>query len=128
MPRTYILLIEEQAEFLNNVEFLVKLRPQLALIATVTNGTAGLRTAQVLQPDITLIDLQLDGFTSLETIRNLRTSLPGMGIIAISYNDQSVYRQAALAAGADEFVAKTCLIEDLLTVIQQVAQVRQVKS
>ena len=128
MSRTYILLIEEQPEVLSSVEFLLKLRPQLTMVATVTNGAAGLHTAQVLRPDITLIDLQMDGFDSLETIRHLRALLPDMGIIAFSYGHQGIYREAALAAGADDFVAGTRITEDLLTVIHQVARVRQVRA
>ena len=128
MLRTYILLIADRLEFMSDVEFLLKLRPQLVTLATVTNGAAGLRTAQALRPDVTLIDLQLDGFIGLETIRNLRASLPGMGIVAIALNDQALHRQAALTAGADDCVSEPRLIEDLLTVIQQVAQARRVQA
>ncbi len=112
---------------MGKVEFLLKLRPQLAVIATAANGEAGLHTAQVLHPDITLIDLQLDGFGSLDIIRRLRDSLPDMGIIAISFSDQGIYREAALAAGADDFVSKTHIMEDLLTAIQHVARARRMR-
>ncbi len=128
MSWTYIVLIADQAESLSSVEFLLQLRPQLAMIATAANGAAGLHTAQVLRPDITLIDLQLDGFGSLETIRRLRASLPDMGIIAISVGDQEIYREAALAAGADDFVSGARIIENLLTVIHQVAQARRARA
>jgi len=48
--------------------------------------------------------------------------LPKVGIIALTVLDTNGYRQAALAAGADDFVAKASLDTDLLPAIRRVAQ------
>ncbi len=120
-----LLLIDDHAAFSSSIEFFLKYRPQLKMAATAIDLTAGLNQARTLQPDITLIDLELNGFTGLEAIRRLRTLLPEMGIIALSLVDQAAYREAALAAGADDFVSKTRVAEDLLAAIQNVSQARQ---
>lgn len=125
MPPISIVLITDHAALSTNVEYFLKLQPQLAVVAIASDGELGLAQAQRLRPDITLIDLELAGFTGLETIRRLRASLPAMGIIALSLGDQDVYRRAALRAGADDFVSKTRIIEELPAVIQQVGQTRQ---
>jgi CheY-like chemotaxis protein len=52
----------------------------------------------------------------LETISRLRNMLPGVGIIALTLLEGNAYRQAALAAGADDLVPKAELITDLLPV------------
>lgn len=120
-----IVLIDGHAAFSANVEYFLRTQPQLAVVATALDGEMGLCQAERLHPDMTLIDLELVGFTGLEVIRRLRASLPAMGIIALSLGDQDPYRQAALGAGADAFVSKTRLIEELPAVIQQVGQARQ---
>ena len=71
-----------------------------------------------------LIGLNLNkrGFGVLETIPRLRKVLPGVGIIALTLLEGNAYRQAALAAGADDLVRKAELTTDLLPAIRQVMQ------
>ena len=76
----------------------------------------------MLRLDVILVGLDFDGSAGLQTIRRLRTIAPEAGIIALSLNDQNAYRQAALAAGADGFVPKVRVVEELVLTIQQVAQ------
>jgi DNA-binding NarL/FixJ family response regulator len=48
--------------------------------------------------------------------------LPEVGIIALTVLGTNSYRQAALAAGANDFVPKASLDTDLLLAIRRVAQ------
>jgi DNA-binding response OmpR family regulator len=51
--------------------------------------------------------------------------LPGVGIIALTSLNDSAYRQAALAAGADDLVRKTELTKELLPAIWRVTRVNR---
>ena len=75
--------------------------------------------AQDLQPQVILIGLDRP---SLETIPRLRKVLPGVGIIALTLLEGNAYRQAAMAAGADDVVLKAKLISELLPAIRRVTQ------
>ena len=78
--------------------------------------------AQALLPQVILLDLQVPGLPCLEMIPRLRGMVPKAGIIALSLMDAKVYKEAALAAGADEFVGKATLGTDLLVAIRRVAR------
>jgi DNA-binding NarL/FixJ family response regulator len=52
----------------------------------------------------------------------LRKVLPSVGIIALTLLEGNAYRQAAMAAGADDLVRKADLITDLLPAIRRVTQ------
>jgi len=67
----------------------------------------------------------MPGLSGLETIPRLRAMLPEVSIIALTLLDAKVYRQAALAAGADDFVPKANLSTDLLPAIRRVAKTDQ---
>lgn len=60
--------------------------------------------------------------SGLEVLPQLRTLLPTARIIIVTLCDFEDYRQAALAAGADDFVSKRNPITDLLPAIPRVAQ------
>ncbi len=61
----------------------------------------------------------------LETIPCLRNILPGVGIIALTLLEGNAYRQAALAAGADDLAPKAELTSDLLPAIRWVTRVNR---
>jgi two-component system NarL family response regulator len=68
-----------------------------------------------------LIDLAMPDLPGLLAIPRLREAQPGLGIIALTLHDTEGYRQASLKAGADDFVAKARLTDDLLPAIRRVA-------
>lgn len=69
--------------------------------------------AEALRPDVVLVDLGLCRNDGLETIGRLRTSWPGLGIIALTLLDSHGYCRAARAFGADDCVPKVTLNGDL---------------
>ncbi len=117
-----ILMIDHHAAFTAGTIAFLTLHPELKVVATAHDGEWGLLEAQVLRVDIVLVDLELHGFTGLETIRRLRALLPAAGIIALSLNDQNSHQQAALLAGADSFVSKARMTEDLPATIHRVGE------
>jgi DNA-binding NarL/FixJ family response regulator len=94
----------------------------VVVVGTAGGGEEALTLAQDLQPDIVLMDLAMPGLSGLATIPLLQVMLPEVGIIALTVLDTNGYRQAALAAGADDFVPKANLDTDLLSAIRRVAQ------
>ena len=95
---------------------------ELSLVDIIPASEKVLAQAQNLQPQVILFDLDTSDPTGLETIVNLRTSLPEVGIIALSLLDADGYRQAVLATGANDLVLKGNLRTDLLPAIRRAAQ------
>jgi two-component system response regulator DesR len=92
---------------------------ELTVVGAIGGGEEALAQAQDLGPQVIVIGLDMPG---LETIPRLRKVLPSVGIIALTLLEGNAYRQAALAAGADDLVRKTELTTDLLPAIRQVMQ------
>jgi DNA-binding NarL/FixJ family response regulator len=97
----------------------------MVVAGTVQDSREALAQTRALQPDMVLIDLSMPDLPGLEVIPRLRTACPKLGIIALTLLDTDHYRQAALAAGADAFVAKATLSSSLLPAIRQVGQAYQ---
>jgi DNA-binding NarL/FixJ family response regulator len=84
---------------------------ELTVVGAICGGEEALAQSQDLGPQVILIGLDRPG---LETIPRLRKVLPGVGIIVLTLLEGSAYRQAALAAGADDLVSKAALTTELL--------------
>ena len=123
-----ILVIDQHAVFTDSVISFLKLHSEFKVVATATSSTRGLLEAKALQLDVIIVGLELRGFRGLTTIRRLRDICPTTGIIALSLHDHDSYQRAALTSGADDFVSKLRIVEDLVPAIQRVVQSRSVNS
>jgi DNA-binding NarL/FixJ family response regulator len=122
MSATTILLVDDNPAFRRIAARFLQLLPEVMVVDTASGGRDGLARAQALRPDVVLMDLHMNDLPGLEAIPRLRACLPEVGIIALTLMETSGYREAALAAGADEFVAKARMDTDLLPAIHRVRQ------
>jgi len=116
------MLVDDSPILLRSVTDFLEQYDELVVVGTASSGEEALAQAEELRPQVILIDLRMPGMGGLEAIPRLRAMLPGAGIIAMTLHDVDVYREAALAAGADEFLVKKALGTELLPAIRRVAQ------
>jgi two-component system response regulator DesR len=95
---------------------------ELSLVDIIPASETVLAQAQDLRPQVILLDLDTSDRAGLETISGLRVLLPEAGIVGLSLLDAEGYRQAVLAAGANDLVLKSNLRTDLLPAIRRAAQ------
>jgi two-component system, cell cycle response regulator DivK len=97
------------------VESLVGVRADVA-----GDGLAVLASVQRERPNVILLDLMMPGLDGFQVTRQLKgnpetASIPIVAVSAMARPDD---REAALAAGCDEFVRKPFDLEDLEAVIR----------
>lgn len=114
-----VLVVDDNKAFLRVATDFLQRHDELTVVGAICGGEEALAQAQDLGPQVILIGLDRPG---LETISCLRNMLPGVGIIALTLLEGNAYRQAAMAAGADDLVRKTELTTELLPAIRRVAQ------
>ena len=117
-----VLVVDDNEAFLRVATDFLQRQHELTVVGAICGSEEALAQAQDLQPQVILIGLDMPGLTGLETISRLRNVLPGVGIIALTLLEGNAYRQAALAAGADDLVPKAELTTELLPAIRRVTQ------
>jgi two-component system NarL family response regulator len=122
-----VLLVDNNPIFLRAASRFLETHPEVVVVGTAAGGEEALARAQELQPQAVLIDLAMPDLPGLQAIPRLREMLPDMGIIALTMLDTEVYRRAALAAGADEFVPKAAMHTALLPSIQRSVKAEAVR-
>ncbi len=65
------------------------------------------------QPQVVVLDIQLEGGTGLEVLRAVRAAAPQIAFVVFSNNAGAAYRRKYLIEGADAFLDKTCDFERL---------------
>ena len=123
-----VLLVDDNPTFLSIVERYLQAEEKITVVAAVEGGEEALALVNRLKPDIVLTDLAMPKVSGMETILRMRAAWPKMGIVALTLLDTTGYRQAALTAGADDFVAKDALNTELLPTIQRVVEAKQAQA
>jgi two-component system KDP operon response regulator KdpE len=84
----------------------------MTVIAAATCAAA-IREARSLRPDLAIIDLGLPDRDGIDAINSIR-SWSRLPIIVLSARTQASQKQAALLAGADEYITKPFSAPELL--------------
>jgi two-component system response regulator MprA len=83
-------------------------------VEVAANGSAALRAARDLDPDLVVLDLMLPGLDGIEVCRRLRLAEEDLPIVMLTARDAVADRVAGLESGADDYLVKPFAIEELL--------------
>lgn len=85
----------------------------LSVVGVARNGAQAVSLAGVLRPDLVLMDLHMPEMNGLEATRHLKARPNAPRVILVTLDDSRNRREAARKAGADGFVPKLDLYEQL---------------
>src|SRR5258708_3018194 len=118
---TYKILVVDDDRIM--AQFLADLLGLLGHTVVVAAGPrAALRSLSAAVPDVIFMDVNMPGVDGLEICRYLRRepTTVGLPIVIVSAADDQAHREAAYRAGADFFVAKPAMIDDLDDALKRV--------
>jgi DNA-binding NarL/FixJ family response regulator len=115
-----ILLVEDHQVVRQGLVALLSSMDDLEVVGSVGDGAEAVELYRTLQPDVTLMDLQMPKVGGVETIRRIRGEFPQARVIVLTTfdGDEDIYR--ALQAGARAYLLKGMPLEELLTTIHAV--------
>ncbi len=110
-----ILVIDDEAELLDMMRLVLEKRGGHQVILSA-DGADGLAKARANPPDLAIIDVMMPGMTGYEVCRQLRAdpATAYIPILILTARAQPMDREAALAAGADAYLAKPVVMQELL--------------
>jgi two-component system nitrate/nitrite response regulator NarL len=112
-----LLLAERHQGLLEGIQGL--LGAMFGAVVTVSNEASLVEGVRLLRPALAVLDLGL-GTDGLKTLRRVRELRPEQKIILLSPHDARSAAEAALRAGADGYVLKQSIAEDLLAATETV--------
>lgn len=74
------------------------------------------------QPDVVVLDVQLDGGSGMEVLQTVRLAAPGVAFVVFSNNSDPAYRQRYLAQGALQFIDKSSEFGHLSLAVARAAE------
>lgn len=90
-------------------------------IVEASDGDESLDLARRHRPDIVVLDMMMPGRSGLDVLRELRSDpeLAGIPVVMLTARARAADRDAAVAAGADRYLAKPFSPLELISVVEE---------
>jgi DNA-binding NarL/FixJ family response regulator len=115
-----VLIVEDFQPFREFVCSTLGKRPELKVIAEVSDGLEAVQKAVELKPDLILLDIGLPTMNGIEAARRIRTLVPNAKIIFLSQEASAYVIEDAFCTGALAYVQKANARRQLLAAIDAV--------
>ncbi len=115
-----VLAVDDHPLLRDGIAALIGSEEGITLIGEASNGREALELFRKLQPDITLMDLQMPEMNGIDAIGAIRGEFPEARIIVLTTHPGDVQVSRALKAGARAYLMKGELRKELLETIRAV--------
>jgi len=118
--RVRILIADDHPVVREGLVALINRRPDMVVVAEVSNGREAVEQFLRHRPDVALLDLRMPEMDGVEAIAAIRQKIPTARLIVLTTfdEDEDIYR--GLRAGAKAYLLKDAPRDDLLKCIRAV--------
>lgn len=123
-----ILIVEDHPVVRKGYVALMQRMPELEICGEATTAEEALELLPDCDPDLMLVDVSLPGeMSGIDLLRMLKEKRPNLPILVVSGNEEAVYGEAVLDAGAWAYVMKGNAATLLSTLRELAAEVENSK-
>lgn len=115
-----ILVLDAHAVCREGLEMLIGETPDLVVSGSAENLDNALEAARSTKPDVILADLFIPGHTNIEVLKRLVTEFPRVPVLVLSTQDEHVFGERYIKAGARGYAMKLQDPAAILSAIRQV--------
>ena len=95
--------------------------PGLEVVGEAADGASAVREAQVLHPDVVLMDVRMPELDGVEATRQICARVPGTAVLILTMYEDDATVFTAMQAGARGYLLKDVGQDELATAIRSVA-------
>jgi len=116
-PPLRILVAEDDESFLKAISLLLEQDDRFVVAGRARNGREAVTLAEEVAPDAIVVDIEMPVVDGVEATRRLREAAPDLPIVAVSGHDYEERVLEIRQAGADDYVRKARLADELPRVL-----------
>jgi DNA-binding NarL/FixJ family response regulator len=115
-----VLCVDDHPIVREGIAAIIGLQADMTMAGTAATGREAIERFVELRPDVSLVDLRLPDMSGYDVIRAIRAKSPNARVVVLSSHEGDVDIQRALEAGAQGYVVKGIVRDELLDIIRGV--------
>ena len=117
---TDLLIVDDHEIVRAGIKRLVENTPNLNIVADLGSGEEAYQFLHKNTVDLIIMDVSMPGKGGIETTNQIKKRHPKIKIIMLSMHDNAMIIEKAMKAGADGYILKNDLSDDLLNAVEKV--------
>jgi DNA-binding NarL/FixJ family response regulator len=123
-----VLIVDDHPMVRDGIAALLERQEDMEAIAEASDGAEAVAKFREFAPDVTLMDIQMQGTDGIEAIREIRALAGDARILVLTTYPGDANAARAMRAGASGYLLKNCIRGELLDAIRAVHAGRRVVS
>jgi DNA-binding NarL/FixJ family response regulator len=115
-----VLIVDDHPMVRDGVAALLERQPDMEAAGEAADGAEAVAKFQALAPDVTLMDVQMQGVGGVEAIEAIRRLSPDARVLVLTTYPGDAQAIRAMRAGAAGYLLKNCIRKELLDAIRSV--------
>ncbi len=115
-----ILMVDDHPIVREGMALLLNAQADLHLCCQAGNAEEAMAAFAACDPALAIVDISIGKDSGLDLIKALRRRSPGLGILAMSLHDESIFAERALRAGANGYLMKHEVTTKILLAVRRV--------
>src|SRR5271165_1338583 len=115
-----ILAVDDHVLVREGIAGLLGVQPDMVVVGEASNGREAIQQFRTLNPDVTLMDLQMPEMNGIDALIAIRSEFPAAKVIVLTTYAGDTQILRALKAGAQAYLLKNTLHKELLEAIRAV--------
>jgi DNA-binding NarL/FixJ family response regulator len=115
-----LLLVDDHPILREGFARLIDQESDLEVCGEADTATKALTAIAALKPDLVIVDISLKGLNGIELIKRIKGAHPEVPVLVLSVQDEAVFAERALRAGARGYVMKQAATDEVMAAIRRV--------
>lgn len=120
MNNIKILIVDDHEIFRRGLRALLEPASEWQICGEAVDGLDAVEKCKSLNPDIAILDISMPRLNGLEAARLIKKENPNVQIVIITQHDSPQVQAAALEAGAQAFVTKSSVGNELIAALRSI--------
>jgi DNA-binding NarL/FixJ family response regulator len=117
-----VLVVDDHPAFRRALTSALRLVKDVEVAGEAGGGMAAAEQADVLGPDLVLMDLSMPDLNGIEAMRRIHAKQPGIPVVILTAHADAGIEREARQAGASGFLPKGTPLEDIALVLADAAR------
>ena len=116
-----VLLVDDHPVVRRGLAVLLSTLPGIDVVGEAADGASAVKEAQLTQPDVVVMDIQMPGLDGVEATKALAAAVPSAAVLVLTMFEDSQTVVMALRAGAKGYLLKGADQDEIVRAIRAVA-------